>query len=42
VLSCEPSVTMRWLIPRLGNFQATHPDLALHLSVGGVRTRRVA
>ena len=35
VLSCEPSVAMRWLIPRLGGFQAAHPDLALHLSVGG-------
>lgn len=35
VLSCEPSVAMRWLIPRLGNFQEKHPDVAVHLSVGG-------
>lgn len=35
VLSCESSVAMRWLIPRLGAFQAAHPDVALHLSVGG-------
>nr|WP_199068513.1 LysR family transcriptional regulator [Chromobacterium sp. ASV5] len=35
VLSCEPSVAMRWLIPRLGNFQLLHPDIALHLAVGG-------
>lgn len=35
VLSCEPSVAMRWLIPRLGNFQEKHADIALHLSVGG-------
>ena len=35
VLSCEPSVAMRWLIPRLGGFQVAHPDIALHLSVGG-------
>jgi DNA-binding transcriptional LysR family regulator len=35
VLSCEPSVAMRWLIPRLASFQAAHPDIALHLSVGG-------
>lgn len=35
VLSCEPSVAMRWLIPRLGSFQVTHPHIALHLSVGG-------
>lgn len=35
VLSCEPSVAVRWLIPRLGRFQAGFPDVALHLSVGG-------
>jgi DNA-binding transcriptional LysR family regulator len=35
VLSCEPSVAARWLIPRLGAFQAVHPGIALHLSVGG-------
>jgi len=35
VLSCEPSVAMRWLISRLANFQGAHPDIALHLSVGG-------
>jgi len=35
VLSCEPSVAMRWLIPRLSSFQDAHPDIALHLSVGG-------
>jgi DNA-binding transcriptional LysR family regulator len=35
VLSCEPSVAMRWLIPRLGSFQPAHPGIALHLSVGG-------
>ena len=35
VLSCEPSVAMRWLIPRLAAFQAAFPHCALHLSVGG-------
>ena len=35
VLSCEPSVAVRWLIPRLAGFQAAHPDIAVHLSVGG-------
>jgi DNA-binding transcriptional LysR family regulator len=35
VLSCEPSVAMRWLIPRLANFQENHPTIAVHLSVGG-------
>lgn len=35
VLSCEPSVAMRWLIPRLSRFQNIHPEIAVHLSVGG-------
>lgn len=35
VLSCEPSVAMRWLIPRLPKFQEKHPDVTVHLSVGG-------
>jgi len=35
VLSCEPSIAMRWLIPRLPNFHSAHPEIALHLSVGG-------
>lgn len=35
VLSCEPSVAMRWLIPRLASFQSAHPNIALHLAVGG-------
>lgn len=35
VLSCEPSVAIRWLIPRLAGFQGAQPDIALHLSVGG-------
>lgn len=35
VLSCEPSVAMRWLIPRLGSFEGAYPEIALHLSVGG-------
>ncbi len=35
VLSCERSLAMRWLIPRLSRFQDANPDLAVHLSVGG-------
>ena len=35
VLSCERSVAMRWLIPRLSAFQDRHPEIELHLSVGG-------
>ncbi|AJP58667.1 hypothetical protein UC34_20460 [Pandoraea vervacti] len=36
VVSCEPTLAMRWLIPRLGVFAQAHPDVALHLhSAGG-------
>ena len=35
VLSCERSLAMRWLIPRLSGFQDAHPEIAVHLSVGG-------
>ncbi|QHE93909.1 LysR family transcriptional regulator [Pandoraea fibrosis] len=36
VVSCEPTLAMRWLIPRLGAFGQSHPDIALHLhSAGG-------
>ncbi len=35
VLSCERSIAMRWLIPRLSQFQDAHPDIPVHLSVGG-------
>lgn len=35
VLSCERSVAMRWLIPRLSLFEDRHPEVTVHLSVGG-------
>lgn len=35
VLSCEPTIAMKWLIPRLPAFQQTHPDIQLHLSAAG-------
>ncbi|MGV4797040.1 LysR substrate-binding domain-containing protein [Rhizobium sp. F40D2] len=35
VVSCERSVAMRWLIPRLSEFQDRHPEIDFHLSVGG-------
>lgn len=35
VLSCEPTIAMRWLIPRLGRFSAAHPDIPLHLMAAG-------
>lgn len=35
VLSCEPTIAMKWLIPRLPSFQHAHPDIQLHLSAAG-------
>lgn len=35
VLSCEPTLLMRWLIPRWPDFQARHPHLDVHLVAGG-------
>ncbi|MFS8977994.1 LysR family transcriptional regulator [Cupriavidus necator] len=35
VLSCEPTIAMRWLIPRLPRFAAHHPDIPLHLMAAG-------
>ncbi|MEV7278998.1 LysR substrate-binding domain-containing protein [Streptomyces sp. NPDC093111] len=34
-LSCEPTLLMRWLIPRLPELAARHPELNVHLSAGG-------
>lgn len=30
-----PSFAMRWLIPRLGDFQAKHPDIEVRIATGG-------
>lgn len=35
VLSCEPTLAMKWLIPRLPAFQAAHPDIQVHLVAAG-------
>ncbi|WP_315385826.1 LysR family transcriptional regulator [Microvirgula aerodenitrificans] len=35
VLSCEPTLLMRWLIPRWPAFQQRCPDLPVHLVAGG-------
>ncbi|MCU1723169.1 LysR substrate-binding domain-containing protein [Pseudomonas sp. 5P_5.1_Bac1] len=35
VLSCEPTLAMKWLIPRLPDFQAAHPEIQLHLMAAG-------
>jgi DNA-binding transcriptional LysR family regulator len=34
-LSCEPTLLMRWLIPRLPDLTASLPDVTLHLSAAG-------
>lgn len=31
ILACEPTLMMRWLIPRLPSFQITNPQIDLHL-----------
>jgi DNA-binding transcriptional LysR family regulator len=35
VLSCEPTLLMRWLIPRWPDFQARHPGIDMHMVAGG-------
>lgn len=35
VVSCEPTIAMKWLIPRLPAFQAAHPHLQLQLLAAG-------
>ncbi|MGG5292357.1 LysR family transcriptional regulator [Pseudomonas shirazensis] len=35
VLSCEPTIAMRWLIPRLPDFHAAQPDIQLQLVAAG-------
>ncbi|MGL4767566.1 MAG: LysR substrate-binding domain-containing protein [Formosimonas sp.] len=35
VVSCEPTIAMRWLIARLPDFQAKHPSIVLHLFAAG-------
>lgn len=35
VLSCERSLALRWLIPRLSEFQDAYPAIEVHLSTGG-------
>jgi LysR family glycine cleavage system transcriptional activator len=37
VVSCEPTIAMRWLIPRLSDFHTRYPAIQLHLfTAGGV------
>lgn len=38
-VSCEPTLAMRWLIPRLPQFHVRHPDIEVHLSTAGGAVR---
>lgn len=35
VISCEPTLAMKWLIPRMAEFQAKHPFQIVILAAGG-------
>ncbi|MRW94064.1 LysR family transcriptional regulator [Duganella sp. FT80W] len=35
VVSCEPTISMKWLIPRLPDFHRRHPDVQLHIFASG-------
>ncbi|MBP1000199.1 LysR family transcriptional regulator [Serratia fonticola] len=35
VVSCEPTIMMRWLIPRLPAFKQQQPDMQIHLFAAG-------
>ncbi len=35
VVSCEPTFTQRWLIPRLAQFNIQHPDIEIHVLAAG-------
>ncbi len=35
VVSCEPSLAMRWLMPKLGDFREQFPDLHIDLRMAG-------
>ena len=35
VVSCEPTLSMKWLIPRLGDFYRRYPELQLHIFAAG-------
>lgn len=35
VISCEPTLTLRWLIPRIAAFQMRHPDILIHIRAAG-------
>ncbi|MBC8953639.1 LysR family transcriptional regulator [Xenorhabdus sp. PB62.4] len=35
VVSCEPTIMMKWLIPNLMKFKKNYPDIEIHLVAGG-------
>lgn len=35
VVSCEPTIAMRWLIARLPKFHEAHPEIVIHLFAAG-------
>lgn len=35
VVSCEPTISMKWLIPRLGDFYRRYPEMQLHIFASG-------
>lgn len=35
VVSCERSIAVKWLIPRLSEFQDKYPEIVVHISTGG-------
>ena len=35
VISCEPTIAMHWLIPRLAAFKTEYPDINVHLYTAG-------
>lgn len=35
VVSCEPTIAMRWLIPKLASFHQAHPAVQIHLLAAG-------
>lgn len=37
VLSCEPTIAIRWLVPRLPDFRARYPQHEIHLLTAGGR-----
>ncbi|AOM39981.1 LysR family transcriptional regulator [Xenorhabdus hominickii] len=35
IVSCEPTIMMKWLLPNLMKFKENYPDIEIHLVSGG-------